>query len=119
MRDSRAEHVVARALRIEVDVQYGNHWITCVETAAAADTVAPVLHPPCDGRICGAVGMGYICVAPLAVQVYACGLRLLPCQARGDCAIDCMVYWDGIVGAASTWKALRLELAAAVRGNAR
>ena len=59
-----------------------------------------------------------MCVAPLSCQVRGMGWQLLRCQARGDCAIDCMTYWDGLPREPAAWKSMRVELAAAVRHNA-
>ena len=112
------DHVVARALRGLEDVATGNHWMPCVELPPASVDAALPVHEPCDGLLCGPAGGGYMCVAPLASQLRRMGWQLLPCQARGDCAIDCMTYWDGLPREPAVWKRLRVELAAAVRGHA-
>ena len=37
---------------------------------------------------------------------------------QGDCGLDAMAFWDGSERADKTWKALRLELAAALESSA-
>ncbi|MCP4239045.1 MAG: hypothetical protein GY772_00615, partial [bacterium] len=102
---------VARALRDDADALNGNHWVAAVHRAAGPDAAPPPCHQPCGGRHPACDAAAGHCFAPLARDAVLHGLTCVRTQAAGDCAIDCMAFWDGVRRGPVTWKRLRLELA--------
>ena len=57
-------------------------------------------------------------MSPLQEHVRPLRYILVPTVEQGDCGLDAMAYWDGSERVDKTWKALRLELAAALESSA-
>ena len=105
-------HRVLRQLASDKDLALGNHWVIGMKTTDGPGATSFPPHYPCGGA--GAGTRGGSCTSPLTESLASAGFRPLPTAEQGDCGLDVMVFWDGDVRSAQSWKALRLELDAAV-----
>ena len=111
------QHRVVRALVSDRDIVHGNHWVIAVKAAGGDESGESVLpHRPCRGHRCGRPGGS--CMSPLQEHVRPLRYILVPTVEQGDCGLDAMAFWDGSERVDKTWKALRLELAAALESSA-
>ena len=109
-------HRVLRSITCDKDFPLGNHWAIGMQTAEGPSAAARRTHQPCGGTKCG--NPGGSCTSPLTEALVTHGYRPLPTAEQGDCGIDVMAYWDGVVRCADSWKRLRWELAAAMEARA-
>ncbi|MCP4243153.1 MAG: hypothetical protein GY772_21575, partial [bacterium] len=114
----RPATVVARALRDDADLLNGNHWVAAVDRPAGSCAGGAPCHQPCGGSAAGCDADAAHCLAPLQRAAAMQGLACVRTQAAGDCAFDCMAYWDGVRRGSAACKRLRVEIAAFLTENA-
>jgi len=87
-----------------------NHYLPIIKSPLPRAYSAVPMHEPCDGSLCR--GVGKLCYARLNVQLARMQRLAVHTTSDGNCGIECMLYFEGIVRNEHNAKQFRRSTAA-------